>query len=122
MSVLCVAGGGVVARLAMSTFILGWSHTIEHTRWEEVWRVLPGQLRLETARVQGSGAGMDPAPDARRIGKFWEWHPGQAFPDVTLRRSAQADDWQICDRERTCRKLGALLAADADTVRLFSCE
>lgn len=122
MSVLCVAGAGVVARLAVGTFVLAWSHTIEHTRWEEVWRVLPAQLLLETARVQGSGAGMDPAPDARRVGPFWEWHPGQALPEVTLRRAAQADDWRICDGGQTCRTLGALLATDADPVRLFPCE
>lgn len=112
----------MIARLAMSTFVLVWSHTIEHTRWEEVWRVLPDQLLLETARVQGSGAGMDPAPEARRVGMFWQWHPLEAVPEIVLRRAAQAGDWQVCDDEQTCRPLGTLLPNDADPVRLYACK
>ncbi len=109
-------------RLAVGAFTLAWSHTVEHTSWQEDWRVQPASLRLETARVEGSGAGMEPGPDARREGGMWVWHPGLVAPSVTLRRAKQAGDWQICTAAAGCRPLGALLPADADPVRLSPCE
>ena len=122
MTALCLAGGGAVVRLAVAAFTLAWSHTVEHTRWEEDWRVRAGVLLLETARVEGSGAGMAPGPDAKREGGMWAWHPGLAVPSVTLRRAEEAGDWRICTAAEGCRAIGALLPGDADPVRLAACE
>lgn len=122
MTALCLAGGGAVVRLAVAAFTLGWSHTVEHTRWEEDWSVHPNGLRLETARVEGSGAGMDPGPDARRVGAMWVWHPGMELPAVSLRRAVEAgDDWRICTGSDGCQTLGALLPRAADPVQISAC-
>lgn len=122
MSALCIAGGGKVVTLAVAGFMLAWSHTVEHTRWEEDWQVRPGVLHLERARVEGSGAGMDPAPGARKVGGMWEWHPRLDLPEVLLRRSdaAGVGHWQLC-AEGHCGPLGAGLPRDADPVRLYPC-
>ena len=109
-------------RLAVTAFTLSWSHTVEHTRWEEDWQVRPGMLHLQTARVEGSGAGMDPGPDARRVGGMWVWHPGLDVPEVSLRRATHVGDWTVCTAQAGCRPLSALLPADADPVRMSACE
>ena len=59
---LCVAAAGITLQLAATAFTLGWSHTVEHLPWQEDWRVEGGRLVLDTVRIKGSGAGMDPAP------------------------------------------------------------
>ena len=84
--------------------------------------MLPDRLVLETARVQGSGAGMEPGPDARLVDGFWVWRPRLAAPELVLRRAAQAGDWQLCDGKDGCRKLGALVPPQADPVRLYPCR
>lgn len=122
MSVLCLAGAGATARLAVAAFSLAWSHSIEHTRWEEHWQVGPRTLRLETARVEGSGAGMDPAPEAHLVGNAWTWHPGLELSELILRRAGEAGDWQICTEGSGCRSIAALLPPGADPVRLWPCE
>ena len=121
MTALCLAGAGVVTRLALAAFTLSWSHTIEHTRWDEIWRVLPDRLVLETARVEGSGAGMEPGSGARLIDGAWEWHPHMTLPEIVLRRAAQAGDWRLCTGADDCRALGTLLPDDADPVRIYPC-
>lgn len=121
MTALCLAGGGVVLRLAVTAFTLAWSHTVEHTLWEEDWQVRPDALRLDTARVEGSGAGMEPGPDARRIGSMWVWHPGIELDTIVLRRSAGTEDWTLCIAD-TCRMLGDLLPPQADPARLSACD
>ena len=121
MTALCLAGGGAVVRLAVAAFTLAWSHTVEHTRWEEDWLVRPDGLRLDTARIEGSGAGMDPPPDARRVGGMWAWHPGLDVPELVLRRAVKLEDWRLC-AEGACRPLAALLPSQADPVRLTACK
>jgi hypothetical protein len=50
--------------MAMQSFTLVWTHSVERTEWRESWRVTPAGLVLTEARVKGSGAGMEPATDA----------------------------------------------------------
>jgi hypothetical protein len=64
---LCLASAGVVKALALAAFTLVWTHSIEKVDWQEDWRITPDRLVLEQARVKGTGAGMEPPPDARRI-------------------------------------------------------
>src|SRR4051794_24633274 len=102
-ALLCVAGAGITLRLAVAAFSLSWSHTIEHTRWREDWRVQPGALHLDTAAVQGSGAGMEPGADARLIAGMWVWHPRLDVPELLLRRAVEAGDWSLCTDMAGCR-------------------
>ncbi len=58
---------GGVAALALFAFTLVWTHSIEKVDWQEDSRVTPAGLELVQARVKGSGAGMEPPPEARLV-------------------------------------------------------
>jgi hypothetical protein len=118
---LCIAAAGIALEIAASSFTLGWTHTIEKTIWEEDWRIEGDRLVLVEARIQGSGAGMDPPPEARLEGGFYIWQPNTPpLPEIVLRRAAQAGDWRLCTPAR-CAILGKWLGAEADPVRLTAC-
>lgn len=115
---LCLAAAGAAISIATSAFTLSWTHTIEKTRWEEDWRIEGGRLALVEARVKGSGAGMEPPPEARLEEGFYVWRPNTPpLAEIVLRRAAQAGDWTLCAGGR-CAPLGEWLGRDADPVRL----
>jgi hypothetical protein len=119
---LCLAGGGVVAKLALAAFTLTWLHTIEHTRWQEDWTVAGDRLVIVAARVENSGAGMDPPAGSVRVGDFWQWHPHvPPLPEVVLRRAPMAGDWNLC-AGGTCHPFGYWLPADADPGTMKPCK
>ena len=94
---LCLASAGVVKTLAVAAFTLAWTHSIEKTEWQEDWRITPQGLELVQARVKGSGAGMEPAPDARLIDGWFQWQPKRAaMPEVVLANSGAAGEWRLC--------------------------
>ena len=118
----CLAAAGLAVQIAAPAFTLVWTHTVEKSRWEEDWRIAGNQLLLVRARVQGSGAGMEPAPDARLDGSFYVWEPTTPpIPELVLRRAAQAGDWQLCAAGR-CASLSDWLGRDADPVRVAPAE
>ncbi len=117
MSALCLLGGGVVLRVAATAFTLSWTHTIEKTEWIEHWTVEPDRLVLTEAQVEGSGAGMEPPPEARLEGHFYVWEPNQTRAKIVLRRDPHAGDWRLCAEGR-CANLGDWLKVDADPVTL----
>lgn len=110
-----------MVRLAVAAFTLAWSHTIEHTRWEEDWLVRPGLLHLDTARVEGSGAGMEPGAGAQLKDGMWSWHPSLDVPELSLRRAPEAGDWRLCS-DGACQAIAALLPKRADPVRMWACD
>jgi hypothetical protein len=123
MSVLCLAGGGAVAKIVASAFTLVWVHTIEKTPWEEEWRIDGGGLVLVEARVKGSGAGMEPPPEARLEDGFYRWTPARVVREsIVVRRSSAHNtaDWTLC-AAGACAPLGDLLPEDADPVTLYPC-
>src|SRR4051812_49599295 len=72
---LCLATAGAAKALSLAAFTLVWTHSIEKVDWQEDWRVTPAGLELIAARVKGSGAGMEPPPEAR-LGEGWvTWQP-----------------------------------------------
>jgi hypothetical protein len=74
---ICLVVAGVVrATLPDSGFTLAWEHSVQKTRWEERYRVDDGGLVLAEARVQGSGAGMEPPPGAVLRNGWWTWRLG----------------------------------------------
>ena len=117
---LCVTGAGKVVGLALSTFTLAWTHSVERIDWEEDWRVTPAGLEIVEARVRGTGAGMEPPPEAKLDSGWWRWRPGGGSKAVVvLRRSGATADWRVCPRDvdgvavdRACRLLGDIVAAD----------
>ena len=100
---------------------LAWTHSVERVLWEEDWRATRDGLELVEARVRGSGAGMDPPPQARLENGAWTWQP-RVPPQrsLTLRRSGATADWRICV-EGTCRPMEALVPPQADPVALVVC-
>jgi hypothetical protein len=125
VSGLCLLVAGVVAaRLAgIEAFTLAWTHSVEKIEWQEDWRVEGRLLRLAQARVKGTGAGMEPPPEARLVDGAWRWAPAVApLPRIVLRRSGATADWRICAGGEGCRELGALVPASADPVELAPCD
>ena len=122
---LCLlAAGAPPVELPTDTVTLAWTHTIEKIGWRELWTVEAGELRLLEARVQGSGAGMEPGSGAVLRENWWVWRPErQRVPGLTLARAPGIADYQLC-WGGDCHRLGDLLgpAADAGTAELRPCS
>lgn len=118
---LCLQAGAVVVSLLSGTATLAWMHSVEKTRWEEDWRAGPEGLVLDQARVMGSGAGMDPPPQARQVGAFWAWTPELSpLSEVIMRRSGATADWSVCTAAG-CRPMDEIVPPQADPVVLTIC-
>ncbi|WP_322995880.1 DUF1850 domain-containing protein [Castellaniella sp.] len=109
-------------------FTLAWTHSIEKIRWEEdywVQRDASGQAVLVAgqARVLGSGAGMDPPPDAIHHADGWYSYQPQTPPLQVLRltRSIYTADYDWCV-EGHCRPLRAIMPTDGDVTLLKPCQ
>ena len=119
---LCLASAGAVKALSLAAFTLVWTHSIEKTDWQEDWRVTPQGLELVQARVKGSGAGMEPPPEARLVDGWFQWRPKRAaMPQVVLGNSGAADEWWLC-HDGNCRTLSEIfghpVGADVTTMRV----
>lgn len=118
---ICLAAGALVVSLGSGEITLSWRHSVQKSLWEELWQQRPEGLVLTEARVQGSGAGMDPPDGAKLVDGFWRWKPNlPALPEVVMRRSGATADWRVCADGR-CRSLDELLPAEADPVVLKPC-
>jgi hypothetical protein len=118
---LCLASAGVVKALAISAFTLVWTHSVEKVDWQEDWRVTPRGLELMQARVKGSGAGMEPAPEARLVNGWFQWKPARGpMNEVQLGNSGAAGEWRLCSNGQ-CRTLSGIfgypIGANVTTMR-----
>ena len=105
---LCLASAGLVKALSVAAFTLVWTHSIEKVEWQEDWRVTAQGLQLTQARVKGSGAGMEPPPEARLVNGWFQWQPARAdMPEVVLGHSGVAGEWRLCS-DRKCRTLSEI--------------
>jgi hypothetical protein len=115
---LCVLAGEGVVRLAVAAFTLGWTHSVERTAWEEDWRVTAAGLEIVEARIQGSGAGMEPPDGARLEGGWWVYAPDlPVLPELVLGASGATAAWSLC-AEGECMAFGG----EARPLRLWACE
>ena len=100
---LCLASAGAMKMLSIAAFTLAWTHSIEKIDWQEDWRVTPQALELVQARVKGSGAGMEPPPEAQLVNGWFQWQPKRtAMPVVVLGNSGAAGEWRLC-HDGSCR-------------------
>lgn len=98
---LCLAAAlsAATARVTLpeNGFSLRWVHSIEKVEWREEWRVSPQGLDLVEARVKGSGAGMEPADDARLVDGWYVWRPHTPrLSKLILARSGAVGDHRLC--------------------------
>jgi hypothetical protein len=106
---LCLASAGVVKALSLAAFTLVWTHSIEKVEWQEDWRITARGLELVQARVKGSGAGMEPPPEARLVEGWFRWRPNHPpMPEVILGNSGAAGEWRLC-ADGKCRTLSDIL-------------
>jgi hypothetical protein len=119
MTTLCILAAGKTITFAATAFTLSWTHSVEQTRWEEDWRITPAGIEIVEARVKGSGAGMEPPPDAAFNNGWWAYVPKiPARPEIVLAASgATGAGWSLCAAGK-CIELGA---AAGEPVRLKSC-
>ncbi|MBI1217148.1 MAG: DUF1850 domain-containing protein [Rhodobacteraceae bacterium] len=99
--------GAKALALVGASFTLSWVHSVEKTGWFERWEVTPAGLHLTEARVQGSGAGMDPGEGAKLVDGWWVWKPTlPPLPELILGDSgATVSPWTLCTGT-TCMALG----------------
>ena len=104
---LCVATAGTIVALSVTSFSLSWSHSVEHTRWDETWQVGSTSLTLTEARVRGSGAGIDLPEDAIWTEDGWTYTPHlRPISRLSLAASGATDGgWQLCGGGQ-CLELG----------------
>lgn len=118
---LCLATTLAAATVATQAFTLAWTHSIERLRWEETWRVDGEVLVLDTVRVRGHGAGMEPGAGAVLRDGAWIWHPLTRLPALRLTRSPHTADYEWCEAGRPCVPLSALLASDGGVTVVRAC-
>ena len=123
MSAVCLVVAGVLrATVPADTFTLAWQHSVEKTRWQEDYRIEGELLVLTETRVEGSGAGMEPGPNAHLVDGSWHWRPDLApLTSLRLTSSSYTADYAIC-WAGACRPLRELVGSrDTETVTLAPC-
>ncbi len=123
MNAICLLVAGVVrAVLPASEFSLAWDHSVERSRWEERYRVDGDALILYEARVQGTGAGMEPPRSATFADGWWTWRPQTRLSELRLTFSVYAGDYTVCWRE-ACSSLAPLVGpiGDGSVVTIRRC-
>ncbi|TPW26118.1 DUF1850 domain-containing protein [Pararhizobium mangrovi] len=94
--------------LAAMSFTLSWTHSVEKITWSEHWALTDAGLVVTQASVEGSGAGMDPPPDARFVDGRYVYTPDlPPQKELILAASgATVGGWTLCSGG-TCRVIGA---------------
>lgn len=108
---LCVIYGTNAVFLPAEHFTLAWIHSVEKTRWQEDYLLSDGKLALTEARIEGTGAGMEPPPDAVLRDGMWHYTP-KLPPQTELRLtlSPYTADYRLCWNGK-CRGLAVLVGA-----------
>jgi len=120
----CLLAAGALIHLHVATLTLAWTHSVEKIRWEEDYRATAAGIVVTQDRIQGTGAGMEPPPDAKFDGQWWRYTPKlPQQPQVILRRFGMTvGDWQVCIKG-ACRPMGSYLPdKKADPVTLKICR
>ena len=126
MLVACLmVSGALRAALPSPDFTLEWSHSIEHTRWQETYTIVDGKMAVTKARIEGMGAGMDTGEGATFDGSGWTWKPTIApLPKIALTLSPYTADYRLCAGGQ-CRSLYAWTRVATGTtavVTVQACE
>ena len=110
---LCLVLGAKTVTLPTDHLTLAWTHSIEKSEWQEDYRLVDRRLILTEARIEGTGAGMEPPPDARFEAGWWRYRPKLApLPELRLTLSAYTADYRLC-WDGACRPLRGLFGRNA---------
>ncbi|MDM0047230.1 DUF1850 domain-containing protein [Variovorax dokdonensis] len=121
VAALCMAAGTYAVRLPVDRFTLQWTHSIEKIEWDEDYRVAGHWLVITGARIRGSGAGMDPPPQARLDHGIWHYTLDDPWrKEVVLARSEFVPDYRLCMKGR-CRPLSDWIPISAGPTTLTAC-
>ncbi|MDP3270863.1 DUF1850 domain-containing protein [Limnobacter sp.] len=107
MSLCVFIAGKSAACLAGLLFSLSWTHSVERTEWVEHWQLKDEQLVLKETFVKGSGAGIDPAPNAVLENGWYRWAPESPLtvPAISLANSELTpDNWRLCALDSVTRE------------------
>jgi len=111
---LCLVLGARMVTIDTPRFTLVWTHSVAKTEWQEDYALRDGALVLTEARIRGTGAGMEPPPDARWEGGWWHYVPKLApLPELRLALSPYTADYRLCWQQH-CRALAALFGAEGE--------
>ena len=124
MMALCMSAGAMSATLFVHSFTLSWMHSVEKIRWEEQWQIENQSLHVISASVRGSGAGMEPPPDALFKEGAWHYTPHVSpLKAVRLSHSPYTKEYELCFDGR-CTPLNDFFEnlPETDTIVLEACE
>jgi len=124
MMVLCMSAGAVSVTLFVHSFTLAWMHSVEKIRWEEQWKIEGNFLQVTEASIRGSGAGMEPPPDALFKEGAWHYTPHVSpLKAVRLSHSPYTKEYELCFDDR-CMPLNDFFEnlPETDTIVLEACE
>lgn len=100
MGLICLVAGLLVVPLG-EAITLSWTHSVQKTRWEEDYRLEGQALRLVSARIEGTGAGMEPPDDAVWRAGAWHYTPRlPQLPTVKLQHSPYVPPYVVCAQGR----------------------
>lgn len=118
------------------SFTLEWQHSIEKTYWQEDYEISLNTkatplLTLKEARIQSSGAGMEPPAEALYANGWYHYSPKTNSPlppinqdhPLRLTRSPYTQDYRLClPPEGACRPLDDYLPSDGNITLLWPCQ
>lgn len=112
---LCLVLGAKTVALPTDHVTVAWRHSIEKTGWQEDYVVRGDHLVLTEARIQGTGAGMEPPAGAVLRDGWFHYVPKLGpLPELRLTLSPYTADYRLCWNGQ-CRALGRILDATAET-------
>lgn len=121
---------GVAFNIIESSFIpsdtltLSWIHSVEKTRWEEVYTIKDSRLSLVSARIQSFGAGMEPPADAVFQNGWWIYQLKiGSMEKIALTYSNYTEDYSLCWNNQ-CAALSQLVGTEKlkqTRIELFPC-
>jgi hypothetical protein len=117
---VCIATAGGVLKIAATSFILSWTHSVEKVPWREFWNVTSQGLALSEARIKGSGAGMDPPADSVLKDGWYIYHPNiPPRREIVLAASGKTTGgWTFCSDQK-CMELGRI---EEQPIHIFPCN
>ena len=121
VAALCLAAGALQVRIPATHFTLRWQHSIEKIEWDEDYVIAGRWLMLSGARIRGSGAGMDPPPDAQLQNGVWHYTLADPWRrELVLARSDFVRDYDLCVDGR-CHPMGHWIPTSAGTTVVTAC-